>query len=178
MAVGRPPPAWLVALKEYFKDEDPEEIFLRYAHSLAKDVLLPLAVTLAVLAGSIHLLRKMVRYLFPHPDPIRHKEAKVAYRDGLIQEALSEWKLMEHRYRPAPLSLAANELYVQENPKAALLILDTAKSKFKQDEDKDSQWMKSLEGMQLDAHAMLQGNRVMVQINASIAKGDYLGIYT
>lgn len=163
----------VATLREYFEGEDPMEDILRFAHSFARDVLVPLAVALAVTGGSIQLLRKVLRHLFPPPDPIRYQEAKAAYRLGLTKDALDEWKKME-RHGPSHLSIAAHEIYIQKNPKAALLILDQAKQKFKN----DATLIKALEGMQLDAQAMLKGNHVMIQINSAIVKEDYLGVYT
>jgi hypothetical protein len=167
------PSALSLALQEYFENEDPLEDIFRFLYSLAKHVLVPLAIALVVMGGSIQLVKKVLRYLIPPPDPSRHQKAKTAYRQGLTQEALEEWKKLE-AYGPAHLSIAAHVLYIQQDDKAALLILDAARKKFKDDDA----LIKALEGMRLDAHAMLKGNHVMVKINSSIAKEDHLGVFT
>jgi hypothetical protein len=165
------------ALKEYFAKEDPMEDVLRLIHSLSKNVLIPLAIAVAVMGGSIQLVKKTQRYLIPPADSVRHQEAKMAYRQGLTQEALKEWKNLE-AYGPAHLSIATHELYIQKNPQAALVILDAAREKFKAANDDDlRKLIKSLDGIRFDAQVMLKGNHVMVELSSVVAKEDHLGVF-
>jgi len=165
-------------LKAFFERDDLFELFTGGAIGFFRNILIPLAIALLITGGIVHVLKSVFLYFFPAPDPVRYKEAKDWYRQGFVRDALREWKLLDG-YVPAYLSLACHELHVLQHPDKALQILDEAKKLVQSSPSNDFiDLKKSLDGMRLDAQAMLKGNQVMAKLNSVVAKEDYLGICT
>lgn len=159
------------ALNEFFSRDDLPDVFLGMAHSLARNILVPLAVTILAIGGSVHIIKRSLRYIAPPSPPERYQEAKQWYRQGMVQEALQEWEDLG-TFAPAYLSRACHELFVSKDHQKALDILGSALTL-----NLHKSMNKDVEDLRLDARAMANGNHVMVNLSAAIAMEDYLGIH-
>ena len=141
---------------------------------LAVDILLPVMVGIMCLAISFNFLKTVGRWIFPPPLHTQHKEAIDLYRGRKIREALKALELLQRKraYGPAVLSLAAHEIYVVGAPGEGLRLLREAR-KMGLAVPKGP-----MDTMQEDAKAILDGNSVMVEMNARLAKQEYLGLPT
>lgn len=77
----------------------------------------------------------------------------------------------DDRYGKAVLSLAVHEIYVAGSPTEGLRLLKEARSKGLQIVPATT-----INILQEDAKSIMGGDAVMVELNAKMAKQDYLGI--
>jgi hypothetical protein len=144
---------------------------MRMVLGLCYYVIGPLLLGLLGVVTTYQILKRIERILLPPPVLIRYEEAIDQYRRGKVREALKEFRRLQRKdgYGPAVLSLAAHEIYVSHAPAEGLRILREANAKVP---------AKPMKSMQEDARAILAGNAVMVDMNARLAKQQYLGIST
>ncbi len=135
----------------------------------------PILLGVLSIITTYQVLKRIERILLPPPPHVRYEEAITYYRSGKVREALKEFKTLQQKdkYGKAVLSLAAHEIYVVNAPAEGLRIL----------RESSQQGLvkvptKPMKSMQEDAKAIMAGNAVMVDMNARLAKQQYLGVTT
>jgi hypothetical protein len=145
--------------------------FIHYVRT----VLLPVGIICLSAAGALKVFHGFFRMVVPKPLPKRYDEIKSMYRKGHREQALHEWKQAQPTYPPAILSRACHDIYVLHRPKSGMdLLQELLLLKSKEATD----YLKEVQNMKADALAIHNGNSRMVDMNARIAKQEYLGIAT
>jgi hypothetical protein len=163
--------ALATVLREFFEANPPSSL-PGFLVGVLVNVGVPLAIAIASFGGSVKLFRKVWCYMIPPTVAVRHKHAQALYhRPGHTLEAVEAWSRND-TYGPSVLSRACHEIYVQWRPQEGLKILKDAQARGVEFENSKQQ----VEGMKQDASAILQGNKLMVDMNARIAKEQFLGI--
>jgi hypothetical protein len=111
----------------------------------------------------------------PPPVRMRYRHAVQLYQEGRVREALKAFQKLssQDRYGLAVLSLAAHDIYVGKSPSEGLRRLREARM------EGVSMPKRAMSAMQDDAKAMQEdGNDRMIEMNARMAKQEYLGITT
>jgi len=157
------------AMKEFdkFISEDFPKFLMFFWH----EVMLPISIVILCFGGAVKLLINTQKQLYPPPKHVRHKEIVKLYCRGKVDEALKAFAKLE--YGRSYLSIACHEIYVvgtQESVAKGIMILKEAQS------HKNSVSEKQIKDMRADAAAILTGNAIMVQTNASVQKEEYLGV--
>jgi hypothetical protein len=130
----------------------------------------PLAIAVASFGGSVKLYRNIWCYMVPPEAAVGHKDAQALYlQPGYTLEAVHAWSRND-TYGPEPR--ACHEIYVHWQPQEGLKFLKEAQAQ--RVEFKTS--IQQVEEMKLDASAILQGNKLMVDMNARLAKEELLGM--
>ena len=144
------------------------EFFLHFS----RQFILPLAMAVCVFGGFAKLTWALKRWIVPPPPPELHQEALAEYRRKKPKQALKGWTFLaeKHNYVPSVLALACHEIYVTRDTKKGLEILQQAQKRGVKLPKQQCQ------SFVLDAKAIAQGNLIMVDMNAKLAKQDYLGI--
>jgi hypothetical protein len=165
--------ALAMALTDFFDRNDIFDlpwVLVRFARTS----ILPLSIAIIAFGGSIKVLDRILKYLIPPPPRVHHDAAMTLYRRGFVQEALTAWSQLEP-YGPSYMCRACHEIYVAGgDPKVGIEILEQAQ----QTQGMLKRNKKEMESMKEDARAMLLGNAVMVDMNARLAKQEYLGLQT
>ena len=152
-----------------------------FLYDFFHDFILPLAILLICFAGFLKLLLRLYRLIIPPPPKQRHAEIKLLYRKGYTKQALKEWERDLPTYPPSILSRACHEIYIRptQNPKAGIDLLSTF---LKNTDDvktrEKKEYIRQAQNMKSDAIAIQHGNERMVDMNARLAKQEYLGITT
>jgi hypothetical protein len=163
--------ALAVVLREFFEANPPSSL-PGFLVGVFVNVGVPLAIAVASFGGSVKLYRTIWCYMVPPDAAARHKDAQALYlRPGHTLEAVEAWSRND-TYGPSVLSRACHEIYVQWRPQEGLKILKEAQARGVELETSKQQ----VEGMKLDANAILQGNKLMVDMNARLAKEEFLGM--
>jgi hypothetical protein len=160
-----------IALRDFVEDADWQNV-PHLLLAFLREWILPIAIALAAMGGSAKLMATIQRYMFPPSHNIRHHDAMSLYSKGKVTDALREWTSMEE-YGPSCLSRACHAIYVQGQPTQGMQLLKEAQANgcLKGKKDKGA-----MESMTFDAQAILQGNAVMVDMNARFAKQEHLGV--
>lgn len=140
----------------------------------------PFLIGLFCIIATYQVFKKIERLIFPPPPHIRYEEAINDYRSGKVREALKEFERLYRKdgYSKAVLSLAAHEIYVANAPMEGLRILRESSLPNKQGTVIVKVPTKAMKSMQDDAKAILEGDTIMVDMNARLAKQQYLGVTT
>jgi hypothetical protein len=155
----------------------------------------PILLSVLSIVTTYQLLKKIEQWIAPPPPQRRYEDAIGLYQSGKVREALRVFTTLQQKdkYGNAILSLAAHEIYVSNNPIEGLRILQDAtkpppppiipSSQPKEGRGKHTRIMRnisrrSMQSMQDDAKAIMAGNSNMVDMNARLAKQQYLGIGT
>ena len=142
---------------------------------LLKNFILPMIVLLCCLGSVGKVLKQGYRYVWPPPLYVCHKEAMARYRKGQIEEALRDWNRLD-QYGPAYLSRACHAIYIQHDTQQGLCILRQAQQLQYLKGSSIQLPTKEVTKMKFDAQAIANGNIIMVDMNARLAKQEYLGI--
>jgi hypothetical protein len=194
--------SFLTSVLDYVERHDELWTLPIFFWRFAVDFLLPVTVGVTVFGASLEFLHRhgilVVPRLFlsssflssTHPH-VRYRHAKSLYRRGKIDQALTEWSdiARTQRYGPAYLSRAAHAIYVQDQPQEGLRILREAQQQQQpqsQTSDKNHSnhtklkhfSSKQVELMKMDAQAIANGDTTMVNLNARLAKQEFLGVTT
>jgi len=159
------------ALRRFLEDTsfyDLMEVF----RSVGQNLLFPLVMSILTIISLTKIGSALKRRISPPPPHVLHHEAKLLYRKGYRKAALQQWKLLTD-YAPAYLSRAAHFIYVDGRVQEGLDVLQEARSHKVPRMPK-----RRREALQMDAEAILSGNGHMVDMNAPVAKQEYLGIGT
>ena len=159
---------------EWVRSQDMADI-ARFFWDLMTNFLLPMIVLLCCLGSIGNVLKQGYRYVFPPSLHTLQKEAVVLYRKGHTVEALRDWTRLD-QYGPAYLSRACHAIYIQHDTKEGLCILRQAQELQLEKGSAIKLPTKEVTKMKLDAQAIANGNLIMVDMNARLAKQEYLGI--
>ena len=167
---------FLIETTRSWKLEDIPNFLLAFL----KDFIVPIAIVLICIAGFLKLLIRIYRLIIPYPPPIRHQQIQKLYRTGSTHQALFEWKRDLSTYPPAILARACHEIFVKLQPQQGLEILDfILKKEDTYSKTKDGKrYFKQAENMKSDALAIQHGNVRMVDMNARLAKEEFLSVIT
>jgi hypothetical protein len=164
--------ALAIALREFFVNYDVQDVpYLLWG--FLREWIVPIAVGLVVVGGSAKGMATLQRYMFPPSHRTRHHDALSMYSKGKVTDALREWSTLQECYGPSCLSRACHAIYVQGQPQQGMQLLTDAQAKGILTGRNDKQ---TIESMTFDAQAILQGNAVMVDMNARFAKQEHLGV--
>jgi lipopolysaccharide biosynthesis regulator YciM len=103
---------------------------------------------------------------------------KSFYRKGRVAEALRDWTRLD-QYGPAYLSRVCHAIYMQQphDTKEGRCILRQAQQlQLEKGSAIKLLPTKEVQKMKLDAQAIVNGNLMMVDMNARLAKQEYLGV--
>jgi hypothetical protein len=198
--------SFLTSVLNYVERHDELLTLPTFFWRFAVDFALPVTVGVAAFAACLEFLHRHGILVVPrslssssssssslstHPH-VRYRHAKSLYRRGKIDQALQEWSdvARTQRYGPAYLSRAAHAIYVQGQPQEGLRILREAQQQQSQPQsqpqtsDKNNHTKlkhfssKQVQLMKMDAQAIANGDATMVDLNARLAKQEFLGVAT
>jgi hypothetical protein len=162
------------AVANWVRSQDMAEL-PGFLYDFIKNFVLPLIVAFFCLGSVWKVLKQFYRVLLPPKPHVRHSEAVTLYRKGHIPEALRDWQRLD-QYGPAYLSRACHAIYIQHDTKEGLRILRQAQQLQLEQGSSIKLPTKEVQKMKLDAQAIANGNLIMVDMNARLAKQEYLGI--
>jgi hypothetical protein len=147
-----------------------------FMYDLMKNFILPMILVLCCLGSVGKVLKQGYRFVIPPKLHVRHKEAIILYRKGHVAEALRDWTTRLDQYGPAYLSRACHAIYILHDTQEGLRILRRAQQLQLEKGSSMKLATKEVTKMKLDAQAIANGNLLMVDMNARLAKQEYLGI--
>jgi hypothetical protein len=164
------------AVANWVRSQDMAEL-PGFMYALIQNLVLPLIVLLCCLGSIWKMMKKSYRYFLPPKHYVLHSEAMALYRKGRVSEALRDWTRLD-QYGPAYLSRACHVIYMQQPPDTneGLRILRQAQQLQLTKGSAIKLPTKEVQKMKLDAQAIVNGNLLMVDMNARLAKQEYLGI--
>jgi hypothetical protein len=146
-----------------------------FLYDLLNNFVLPMIITLACLGTAWKMLKQVYRYFLPPKPHALYSQAVALYRKGRVPQALRDWTKLD-QYGPAYLSRACHAIYIQHDTKEGLRILRQAQQLQLEKGCAIQLPTKEVQKMKLDAQAIANGNFLMVDMNARLAKQEYLGI--